>query len=481
MTVSSINDGRISNKYLLGLILVITLSFYAVSIPYGFISHDDPQYIFQNQHVISPSLVNIFNSATLTVFDWTPIVTISHAIEYKLFGFYTPAFRCTEILLHLTSIVLLFKLFLKLEVPELLALLAVFIFAVHPLNVETVAWMSVRKNILALIFGTLFISAYLDKKWIVASFWMLLALGSKGTSFIFPFMAIALSKDKNWRAMLKPPELVWNVIFISMGLLRICISMISQWEVVNILESIDLSFMERMSITCRVILLQTWQFFFPNNLSFSYIWQSVSWFYPPVWGSFLIICTTLGLLLYLAKDNRRIYIGLVFLVLGYLPTANIVLAPYFQADRYAHISLIGAALIVCELLSLKLLQIKYVATAIMVWYFLILLPFGIKEIRKWRDGETLWTSVLQRNPDDLKSLYRLSQHFLYSGQYDKAQVILEQVLSKDPGHPGAKFNIAVRYESIGQRDKAFKIIERMRRDRPGDPKVETFFNILKDK
>ncbi|HUN82375.1 MAG TPA: O-GlcNAc transferase, partial [Phycisphaerae bacterium] len=142
--------------------LVIAISTFAAYGPalFGDFIWDDDSYVSENKAVTSPGfsgLTSIWTDYTATP-QYYPLVFTSYWIEYRLWGLHTPGYHITNIALHVFSAILLGRLLTRLRVPG--AWLAAAVFALHPVNVESVAWITERKNALCGLFYILSLSAY---------------------------------------------------------------------------------------------------------------------------------------------------------------------------------------------------------------------------------------------------------------------------------------------------------------------------------
>jgi hypothetical protein len=128
----------------------------------GFVNYDDDVYVTANRHVQAGLNWSTIRWA-FTTFDaanWHPLTWISHALDYRLFKLNPAGHHYTNVLLHCVNVVLLFLLLVQATQQTWPSLIAAAIFAVHPLNVESVAWAAERKNVLSMLFLLLAFWAY---------------------------------------------------------------------------------------------------------------------------------------------------------------------------------------------------------------------------------------------------------------------------------------------------------------------------------
>ena len=128
-------------------ILVLFFLLYSPSLSYPFLNYDDDMYLYDNPLVTDFDLSKIpVIFSTEQQANFSPMVTLSFALEHKLWGLNPAGFRLGSFLLHAGSIVLLYLLLLRLFSDRGLATLTALMFAVHPLRIEALVWLSSRKD-----------------------------------------------------------------------------------------------------------------------------------------------------------------------------------------------------------------------------------------------------------------------------------------------------------------------------------------------
>lgn len=148
---------------LLGFLLAVgTLALFAPAIGYDFIPFDDPLYVSDNPHLVGGLTPSNMRWAFTTSYaaNWHPLSWLSHLSDVTLFGFDPAGHHLTSILLHAGSVTLLFFILRGLTGALLPSLFAATLFAVHPLRVESVVWISERKDVLSMFFGMLALGMY---------------------------------------------------------------------------------------------------------------------------------------------------------------------------------------------------------------------------------------------------------------------------------------------------------------------------------
>src|SRR5271154_6875198 len=144
------------------LLVAATLAFYNPIVHNQFVDYDDLSYIQKNFHVVNGLTWEDVKWSFTTGRDgnWHPLTWLSHALDCQLFGLNPTGHHYTNLLLHSANVVLLFLLLLRATGSTWPSLVVAALFALHPANVESVAWAAERKNVLSMLFFLLTMHAY---------------------------------------------------------------------------------------------------------------------------------------------------------------------------------------------------------------------------------------------------------------------------------------------------------------------------------
>jgi hypothetical protein len=193
---------RSLNLFVMPLLLVgATLAAYWGVWAFEFVNLDDPAYI-TNNHRLADGLTyeNIsWSFATNDVWNWHPLTWLSYLLDAELFGIDSGAFHTTNLLLHIANTLLLYALLFRSTGAAGQSVFAAALFAIHPLHVESVAWVAERKDVLSTFFGLLALAAYgryarfLKRRWYLTALAMfVLSLMSKQMLVTLPFLLLLL-------------------------------------------------------------------------------------------------------------------------------------------------------------------------------------------------------------------------------------------------------------------------------------------------
>ncbi|MFN8627423.1 MAG: tetratricopeptide repeat protein [Candidatus Binatia bacterium] len=425
------------------IVLAAVAGLYVQALFGEFVGLDDYAYVKANSEVRRPNVVRMFDPKTRTVADWTPMVTLSHAIEYRLFGLDPLPYHAVNVALHLACIVLVYLLLLDLGFSAEVAWFASAVFAIHPFQVETVAWVSSRKNLLVALFGLGFCRAFLAGRLVMATALLLAALASKGTAVVFPIW-VAILALRGFGRVSRARALPWLIGFFLLAVGRGWLSASAQAEVIAARAVGHMSLGQRMTIAGQVLATQLRQFFAPYDLCMNYFWSPGAWTDSRVLGSWAVVLAVASAVIWAARRDARVVAVGSLVAVALLPTLNIVPAPDFQADRYMHLAVIGASVLVvgavCTLAPIH----RWLPSVILVlWGVLVLVPTTRARIAVWRNTETMWQDVLRRNPEFAFGWNGLAMYYLEKGDSERAEQATRRALEIEPAIESARFNLAL--------------------------------------
>jgi hypothetical protein len=148
--------------FLCVLLILLTVAVYGRACGFGFVGIDDGRYVSKNVHVLGGLHASSVRWAWTTLSDgnWFPLTWLSLMADASLYGPYPGGFHLTNLVLHVLNVLLVFGLFVAMTGNPLRSALVAALFAVHPLHVESVAFISERKDVLSIFFGLLALLAY---------------------------------------------------------------------------------------------------------------------------------------------------------------------------------------------------------------------------------------------------------------------------------------------------------------------------------
>ena len=386
-------------------ILALTFIAYIPALKAGLVNWDDPDYVSNN-----PMIRNISNLEMLLKTpiqgNYHPLTVLSLAINYSISGFDAWSYHLLNLLFHLCNCYLVFRLALILSRNNLtIAFTTSLLFGIHPMHVESVAWVSERKDVLYSLFflaGLISYTKYVDsgskKQYGLTILLLVLSLLSKPAAVIFPVVlfCIDLLRNRKFNLGLMAEKIPFFILAFAMGLLTFTAQ--KEKGAIEATEIFDLS--TRMLMGFYGIMMYFVKLIFPVNLSPFYPYAPINEKLPAVYYiapffSLLLI----ALVFYSLKRNRVIAFGILFyianllLVLQFMPVGSAIIA-----ERYTYLPYIGIFYILGWLIDRyakgNLLRSYYFNIPIAI----ILAILTFKQCGIWFNSATLWDHAIKTQP-----------------------------------------------------------------------------------
>ena len=475
-------------------IALLTFFIYFPSLTNGFI-WDDDDYITNNFSIQkTEGLKEIWFSYKTP--QYYPVVFSIFSLEHKMWGLNPTGYRVINLVFHVLNALLIYVILLKLYRP--LALPAALIFAIHPVQVETVAWITERKNIYGAFFYLLatfyFIRFYdsqqkMDYGLSLLSFIFALLSKSVTATFVIVPLLIRWWQGHRFRKL----DFLQLVPFVLLGFLAGLNTV--YLEIVRVGaegSSWSLPLLGKMVLPGKIILFYLYKLVFPFELIFFYPrWQidpSILWQWLPT----VCVAGILGLLYFYKEKIGRAAFALflcftasLFPALGFFNVYPMMYS--YVADHFQYIASISMIILVCgtgEFISQKMLFEKFAIDLKAQKFALIfalavigsLLGFKSYSYSKvFENRETLFTDVIKKNPTAWMAHNNLGMVFIGQGEVSKAFDQFQDTPKIKPGDCTALNNIGNLYKAQGLWEKARATYETCLES---DPEYATAYNNL---
>jgi len=443
--------------------LFLALLVIATYAPVGknaFINFDDRQYITDNAHVKAGLTWETVKWA-FTSFDaanWHPLTWLSHAVDYELFGLNPAGHHFISVLLHALNAVLLFFLFERLTGLAWRSLLLAALFAVHPLNVESVAWAAERKNVLSMFFFLLALLAYCAYvrrrsvgRYLVVTCLFALALMSKPQVITFPCVLLLLDfwplrRIREFTGLPNAespvncavPEsvsrlLLEKVPWFAMSGLSALVTLMAQHAGNAVRTTVEYSFASRIETAITSYVLYLGDVFFPRHLAPIYP-------HPPnfvaMWKLLLaisVIVAISGIAIIRRKRASYLIFGWLWFLGTLVPMIGLIqVGEQARADRYMYIPAIGIFVMAvwggAELLSRTRVSRAW-GIGISAVILALLCMATNQQVRLWKNSETLWTYTISVTKDNFMAEDNLAQELATQGRVQEALVHFHRILN----------------------------------------------------
>ncbi len=476
---------------------------YFNSLQNGFI-FDDTIYVLQN-HLIKNLDISALKEILISFYKWDylPLTQISFSIDYFLFGLNPMGYRATNISLHIVNAFLTYRLIFLLLGNKRIALWTGLLFLIHPINVESVTWISERKNVLSLPLLLFSFIKYIENKRIYSLFCFALACLSKSTTIVLPLLLILHDFCFTPRKLTKIILDKLSYASISFCLAGITILSHSQGQTIRSHPENNPLF----SIYSMIpVFKEYWlKLALPINLNIWYqnlIYKSAT----DIPGSLIFAIGFLYVLFKLRNSNLILFFGLSWFCIALLPVSHIIPLPQMQADRFLYIPSIGGFLVISYLIE-ELTKIfhnkKIFRIKLNIFIFINLILFSclcIYRLPIFKNDFALWKDSVRQNPNHsisvmylglthwgrkefdqalthLKRAQTLNPKNIISEEYQaliledlgelsEAESVYLDILKKHPKRATTNNHLAVLYGSMGKTDEAIKRLSIAIKEKP---------------
>lgn len=453
------------------LLVAMTLTAYLPAMRGGFV-WDDDAYVTQNSLLTAPDGLERIWFSTHHQSQYFPLVYTTLRFEHALWGLNPIGYHIVNVLLHAMNALLVWTVLRRLALPG--AWLAAAIWALHPVNVESVAWITELKNTQSTLFFLLALLAWMrftaeetESPWrfyALALALHALALFSKTIACTLPAPMLlvlwAIGKPIGRRRCVQVAPFV--VLGLAMGLLSVW------WEghLGNYRElNYTFHYYERLLIATRALWFYAAKLVWPAHLAFSYARWEINardpWQY-----TWLLGCLAVAWLLWWRRDawGRGPVAAIAFFVaalspmLGFIPLYTFRYT--FVADHYQYVASIGLIALFAAVVGRNT---RWILS------FLVLLVLGTLTWRQaglYRDAETLWRDVLTKVPDSFIANDNLGAILLLRGELEPATELFEKAIRSKPDFAESYDNLGLVRQRQGRWDEAASLFqEALRCDR----------------
>lgn len=413
-------------------VLLLTLLVYLPSLQNDFVNWDDQLYVYENPLIFD--LVGNFgrNITEPVAGNYHPITVLTLALDYSIAGLNPFQYHLTNLLWHLLNVVLVFWFVYHLsDRNSLISGISALFFAIHPLHVESVAWISGRKDLLYTAFFLLSLITYfkyLSKEkwgWLLASLALyILSAAAKPAAVVLPLVLLLIDYLKARPLSLKMglEKVPFFAVSIAFGLLTISAQQaggaVGDFETYTIVQ--------RILFGCYGLMMYLYKALVPLNLTNLYSYPVLSeglplqYYLAPV-----VVLIITGLVLKFRKNRKIVFAALFFLINLLLVLQIVTVGSAIIADRYTYIPYISIGLLLGYLwlyVMEKGPHHKQLMIALGALITVLFSYLSFKQTKVWENGAMLWANAIRVEP--------ISRNHAALGDYYKRQNAFDQALAK---------------------------------------------------
>ena len=436
---------------------------------FNFVNYDDGGYVFENANIraglnwrgVAWAFTHVHSQ------NWHPLTSISHMIDCQFFGLNAGAHHLVNVGLHAAAALLLFTFLWQSTNALWASAISTAIFAIHPLRVESVAWISERKDVLSGLFFMLTLLAYL--RYVRGQTWQRMAvvavcfafgLTSKPMLVTTPIILLLLDywpfarfkKQGLWKLILEKTPLV----ILSVG--SCAATLIAQQVAIGSTESLPLASRIDNALVTYVNYLR--QMFWPVDLVPFYIhpeWRLATW---EIIGAIILLAGITVAMFLLRRKLPFLLVGWLWYIVMLLPVIGIIqVGLQARADRYTYLPQIGIIIaVVWAILNLSSLwrarTVALVPASLAVVGSLSFLSY--RQATHWHDTESLWSYTLSLSQENDVALTGLAMIEVGRGQIDDAIIHFRHALGLRDGNAAAHYGLGL---ALSQQRKTDEAIE----------------------
>ncbi len=473
------------------LLIIAVFVVYGRILGHDFIPNwDDKLYVTDNADLLSFSWENIRTVfSSYYVGNYAPLQMLSYMLDYTLWGLWPGGFLFTNIVIHVMNGLLLYWLFLKWYDNRLLAMIGAAFFLLHPVQVESVAWVSQRKNLLAMFFFLLAWEEYCRYReaevgkgkfaYAASVVVYVLSVLAKSASVIFPVVVVLFdlcypSKDRRVRLLDKLPYIL------AAGVIA-AVAMQSQMPDLGVWGqgggrateyyggNALATFFTMLPVFCRYLGMLVW----PTGLSAEYN--------PPIHDSLDATVVMAGFLLAviallsfrLFRADRRKGFWPCFFLIAFLPVSQIVPLVTLMNDRYLYFPMIAiagltgaGAVFLHERIGMH--RIRF--SLLLALPLILLAGVSFQRASVWQNEITLWRDAVRKSPNKSITWERLGEaaHRFLPATTNEALYAYKRALELDPSSDLTRYNLGILYTDIGEIDKGFETFTALLQHNPNN-------------
>ena len=455
-------------------IVIAAIAAFYPTLGNDFVNWDDVVYIMNNDMIKTLSIENLrkmINSFFMG--NYHPLTILSFAFDYSVFNLSAQGYHLHNLFLHLVNAVLVYfvtwHMFRK---NNLAAFIVSVLFAVHPMHVESVAWVSERKDLLYTMYFLLAMLAYVfynqtrhSRYFYYTLAFFVLSLLAKAQAVTLPVVLLLidyfLERKPDIRMFLE------KVPFFALSLFFGIIAILAQ-KADGSINPVGTSLVNSLFYAQYSVWVYLYKLLLPVNLTCLYNYPfSASGGVPfYIYLSPVIVAILFVLIVYTWKKHRAICFGLLFFIVVIFPVLQFLpVGQAIVAERYSYIPYIGLFFIVAALFiqfrgKLTSSGGKRLMNNIGIGIIVVFCLLTFNRTQVWANSITLWTDVMDKNPACIDAYVNRSYMYIQNKQYDKAIQDCNEGMKLDSNYFKFYINRGTAYRDLGVFDMALKDFNR---------------------
>lgn len=464
------------------MLIILTIGIYWPIQNYEFINYDDSIYIIKNNNIHAGiTLEGLYWAFSAKYFDlWTPLVYVSFMLDYQLFGFHAGGYHWTNVTIHIFNTILLFFLFKNITGTIWRSAFIAALFAVHPMNVESVAWIAERKNVLSTFFWMLTMLFYVWyikqpnwKRYVSMLISFALGLMSKPMLITLPFVLLLMDywpldrmvietrnnniEGGNYLKKEKTLLLVLEKVpMVAISAMAAFINIYSPRSNPEPQVLMQTDFIQRINTAIFSYGMYIKKLLWPTDLSILYMDYNI-----PLWHVFFCAVFLIIITFFVSRYFKRypyLFVGWFWYLGTMIPVSGIFpIGDHTMADRYAYVTFIGLFVMMAwgakQFFSknVYLKKLSIFTAVLMISFFTV---SAVHHVKVWASTTTLFEDALKKNPNNFFACQILGYEMAKKGQHEKALQYYDKALITNPNVWPAYNNKGLILNTLGRREEA---------------------------
>ncbi len=491
---------KISNKYYVPLICIalalINLAVYLQVLSHDFIDFDDDLYVTKNTNVQAGLTWQGIKWAFTTnqAYNWHPLTWISHMLDCQLYGLNPAGHHLTNVIFHIANTLFLFLVFKRMTGNLWRSAFVAALFALHPLHVESVAWVSERKDVLSTFFLLLTMWFYIRythhprlADYLLVMLTMALGLMTKQMLVTLPLVLLLLDywplqrftwplKQKDRKGATATTSLsrcfVEKVPLLALSFIASLIVLHVQSKSALVRNTIQIPIALRTANAILVYTKYITKMFWPLHLGVLYphpetnlqLWQVLAAGLP-------LLCIT-AIVFRLSRNRRWLIVGWLWYLGTLVPVIGLVqVGLQSMADRYTYVPLIGLFTIIAWGTAELIVKLKYKNIILAAGAGMVLLVLSVLtwlQLSHWKNSITLFEHTVAVTTNNDIMHYNLGSLLLQQGKADQTIKHWSEAVRIRPNQPTIHKNLALLFTQQGKNDEAIQHYRQALKYRPND-------------
>jgi len=441
--------------------VAVTLAVFGQTLTHDFVNFDDHVYVYENPLVIRGlSTEGIIEAFTHThARNWHPLTTLSHMLDCQLYGLNAGGHHLTNVILHTISVLLLFLVLKQMTAALWQSAFVAALFAIHPLHVESVAWIAERKDVLSAGFFMLTLAAYVRYtrapsalRYLLVVLLFAFGIMSKPMLVTLPFVLLLLDywplgrigaqKSESQRRL--PTVIKEKIPFFALSAFSCIATLFAQRQGPSAID--QLPFLWRLENTFVTYVTYIWQMLCPARLAVFYPHPNNRLSLLAVTGAIVLLVGVSLIVISLRRRKAYLVTGWFWYLGMLVPVIGLVqVGEQAHADRYSYLPEIGLYIMIAWTVGDLLLDSTRLRRVLVgVFAVIAIVSLGVRAFAQtsyWKNSETLWNHALAVTGENDLAHNNLGFVFLRRGELDKAVSEYQIALDIRSSKPQSNYNL----------------------------------------